>query len=162
MLVRIASADDLPEIVRIYNHAIETSTATFDLTPYSVDQRLGWFEQFGATHPLLVAEGEAGTVAGFAYYLPYRAKEGYRFTKETTIYVDARYQRRGTGSALYAALVDHARRAGVHALIAVLGGRNPASEAFHVSFGFQLTGRNPEVGWKFGQWVDTYTYQLIL
>lgn len=159
--VREAKAEDLTAIVRIYNHAIETSVATFDTEPFTVDRRHEWFAQFGRERPLLVCEA-GGAVAGFAYYLPYHAKPGYARTMETTLYVDPAYQRRGVGSALYEELIERARSAGVHVLIAVLDGENGASRAIHRKLGFEQVGYYREVGYKFGAWIDTTTFQKIL
>ena len=161
MIVRPATPADLAKIVEIYNQAVTTSVATFDLEPTTVEARAGWFSQFDRENPLLVAEID-DEVAGFAYYLPYRTRPGYSTTKETTIYVDRKRQVSGVGSALYTALIEHARVHGVHVLLAVLGGDNPASVALHRKFGFVEVGRLREVGRKFGQWVDTAYYQLML
>lgn len=165
MKVREAVSSDLPALVKIYNHAVENTVATFDLTPFTVEQRAPWFAQFGREHPLLVCEdaGEAGNaVVGYAYYLPYRSKPAYARTKETTIYVDPAHHGRGVGSLLYEELVRRAAAAGVHVLLGVLGGKNVASEALHKKFGFELVGHEREVGHKFGGWVDSYTFQKIL
>jgi L-amino acid N-acyltransferase YncA len=161
IVVRDARLDDLAAIVRIYNEVIETSVATFDLEPFTLEERRSWFEKFGAEHPLIVAE-VAGQVAGFAYYLPYRDKPGYSRTKETTIYIDRQSRAAGVGSALYTELIERARRAGVHVLIAGLGGENKPSEALHRKFGFEFAGRMREVGFKFGEWIDVYFYQKTL
>lgn len=161
MLVRDATPDDLHAIVAIYNHAIETSVATFDLAPFTVDQRRAWFAQFGGVHPLLVCERD-GSVLGFAYYLPYRDRAAYDATKETTVYTHHGARGVGVGTRLYVALIERARQAGVHALIAVISGDNPASKALHEKLGFEPLGRLREVGFKFGAWIDTYYYELLL
>lgn len=161
MNVRDASDDDLPALVEIYNHAVVHGVATFDLAPFSVDARKPWFSQFGPDNPLLVAEDTKG-IAGYAYYLPYRAKPGYASTKETTVYVAPARRGRGIGNALYAALFDRARSAGVHLLVAVIAGENPASVALHRRFGFVEVGTLREAGRKFDRWVDTTLYQVLL
>lgn len=161
MEVRDATIGDLGEIVRIYNQAVVGGVATFDLVPVTVEERTPWFGQFSPENPLLVAE-HAGGLAGFAYYLPYRAKAAYARTKETTIYIDEAHHRRGVGSALYEALIGRAEARGVHVLIGVLGGDNPASAALHEKFGFRRVGSLPEVGRKFDRWVDTHFYLRIL
>jgi phosphinothricin acetyltransferase len=161
MLVRDANRADLPAIVGIYNHAIETTVATFDLAPFSVEERVPWFEQFGGEHPLLVCE-RAGEVLGFAYYLPYRAKAAYDGTKETTIYVHHAARRIGVADRLYTELFARARRARVHALLAVLGGDNPESRALHEKHGFVYIGRLREVGRKFDAWIDTHYLEKLL
>jgi L-amino acid N-acyltransferase YncA len=162
MRVRPAEDGDLPALVRIYNRAIEHTLATFDVEPFTVDDRRAWFAQFGFEYPLLVCEDRSGAVAGFAYYLPYRRKPAYAATMELSVYVDDGRRRRGAGSSLYAELLNRARAAGVHALIAVIAGDNPASDALHRRFGFQRVGVLPEVGRKFGRWVDTAFWHKIL
>jgi phosphinothricin acetyltransferase len=161
MLVRDATRADLPAIVAIYNQAIDATVATFDLEPFTVEERVAWFEQFGAEHPLLVCE-DTGEVLGFAYYLPYRDKPAYAATKETTIYTHRAARRRGVADLLYGELIARARKAGVHALIAVLGGDNPESRALHLKHGFAPVGHLRQVGNKFGAWVDTYYFEKLL
>lgn len=165
-IVRHATAEDLPEIDRIYEREILGGTATFDLEPWPPGARAEWFGKFAdGRHPLLVCEAPPGAgsrIAGFAYYLPYRAKAGYDATKETTIYVDPAFHRRGVATRLYSALIELARRRGVHVLVAVLGAGNDASEALHRKMGFREVGRYPEVGRKFGRWVDAISFVRVL
>jgi L-amino acid N-acyltransferase len=160
-VVRTAEPRDLEAIVAIYNYAVRETTATFDTEPVMVADRGDWFAQFGREHPLLVAD-TGGSVAGFAYYLPYRTRPAYRTSKESTVYVEPERHRQGIASALYTELFARARANGVHAMIAVLGGDNPASAALHLKFGFRLVGRLEEVGRKFDRWVDTQYFQLLL
>ena len=161
IVVRSAEPRDLAAIVAIYNYAVLETTATFDIEPVTVAARGEWFSQFGSEHPLVVAES-GGTVSGFAYYLPYRSRPAYRSTKESTIYVAPERHREGIASALYTELMARARANGVHAMIAVLGDDNPASEALHRRFGFRFVGRLREVGRKFDRWVDTQYFELLL
>lgn len=163
MRIRQATTHDLPAIVAIYNDAIRSTVATFDLDEVSVEERRPWLAQFGGEHPLYVAEDAAGSaVLGFAYYLPYRTRAGYAATKETTVYVAREARRQNVGSKLYEALIDYARTRAVHVLVAVLGGDNPESRGLHEKLGFVHAGHLREVGRKFGQWVDTDYYLLHL
>ena len=159
--VRLATLEDLSNIAEIYNHAVQHGVATFDVDPVSLDDRRTWFAQFDAAHPLFVCDISTAVV-GYAYYLPFRQKAAYARTKECTVYVGPDSQRRGIGSALYTALVAHARTNGVHSLIGVLGGDNPGSLALHRRFGFEEVGHLREVGFKFGRFVDTYYFQKLL
>jgi phosphinothricin acetyltransferase len=63
---------------------------------------------------------------------------------------------------LYGALIALARERDVHVLVAVLGGDNPASRALHERHGFVFIGRLPQVGFKFGRWVDTEFFANVL
>lgn len=160
--IRAATRADLEGIVAIYNDAVSSSDATFDVEPVEVSGRLAWLAQFGDEHPLLVAHNAEGAVVGFAYYLPYRAKPAYAASKETSVYVRRDARRGGVASALYSALIDLARERNVHVLVAVLGGDNPASRALHERHGFVYAGHLPQVGFKFGRWVDTEFFAKVL
>ncbi|MEZ4221869.1 MAG: N-acetyltransferase family protein [Polyangiaceae bacterium] len=159
--LRPARAEDLPTIVAIYNHAVESGVATFDLEPVTVAEREPWLAAFGEKYPLFVAELET-QVVGFAYYSKFREKPGYLHTVEVTVYVDPPAQGLGVGSELLQALVAHARERDVHVMVAVLGGDNPASLALHAKAGFHIVGQLYEVGRKFGRWVDITLMQKTI
>lgn len=162
MRIRELEARDREPVVAIYNHAILNTVATFDLETTSVEGRSEWFARFGDENPMIVAEDEEGRLLGYAYWLPYRARPAYAQTKELSVYTHPEGRGKGVGSALYAALLERARAAGLHALIGVIAGENPASEALHRRFGFRHVGDLREVGRKFDAWVDTHYYQLVL
>ena len=89
MIIRYAKEEDLPMLVEIYNQSVQTSAATFDLTPVTVEQRRGWFNNHISNElfPLIVAEKD-GVVAGYASLSSYRDKEAYIQTVELSIYID--------------------------------------------------------------------------
>lgn len=159
--VRFARAVDLPAIVAIYNHAVATSVATFDLIPVTVEERMPWLAGFGEQRPLFVAS-LADRVVGFAYYSKFREKPAYAQTMEVSVYVDPATQGKGIGRELLDALIAHSRGRGIHVLMAVLGGDNPASRKLHARAGFEPAGTWREVGRKFDAWVDVTVLQKIL
>lgn len=161
VLIRRATLHDLPAILDIYNHYVEHDVVTFDVDPVTVDERRDWLASFDDEHPCFVCDID-GRVAGYAYYAPLRPRAGYEHSKETTVYVSHTRHGHGIGSALYSALIEHARARGVHTLVGVLGGDNPASAALHEKFGFEPVGQLKEVGFKLGRYVDTYYYQKVL
>ena len=162
VVVRDATRDDVPAILAIYNEAVRTSTATYDLEPVDLSERLAWYDGRRALgHGVLVAE-EAGRVLGFGSWGRFRAKAGYDRTMEHSVYVDAAARGRGVGRTLLAAVIDSARAAGVHALIGGLDAGNAASVRLHESCGFVEVGRLPQVGAKFGRWLDLAFYELLL
>jgi phosphinothricin acetyltransferase len=161
MDVRRATRTDLGALVDIYNHYVLTTVATFDVDPCTVDDRQAWFDQFDDAHPLLVATVDA-EVVGYAYYLPFRRKPAYGRAKECTVYVAHGWHGRGVGTGLYTVLIERAAQRGVHALLGVLGGDNPASVRLHERFGFVCVGHLRQVGFKFGGFVDTHYYEKIL
>jgi len=162
MLLRDAVGSDLDALLTIHNAAIRSSTAiwTDDEVPRS--EREEWFEgQAAAGNPVLVADDD-GTVAGYATYAQWRAKFGYRHTVEDSVYVAEGYQGRGLGRALLVELVSRARAAGHHVMLADIEAGNDASVRLHESLGFVHVGRLPEVGTKFGRWLDLAILALPL
>lgn len=163
ILVRPATEGDLPAIQRIYNHAILTTVATWDVEPWPDERRRAWFEEHAGdpSQPVLVAELE-GEVGGFAYLSEYRPKVGYRHTREDTVYIDERFHRRGVGRALLGALIEEAGHLEVHVLLAVIEASNAASIALHREFGFVIAGHMHETGRKFDRWLDSIVMELRL
>lgn len=161
LVIRRAVAEDVPDLMLIYNHAILNSTATFDIVPKTLEDRMAWFESHSDDCPLLVAE-LGGKAVGWADIRAYGTRAGYRRTVENAIYVDNEYRGRGIGSALLGAIVEAARQSGHHAIIALIVGGNDASELLHARHGFEMIGRMREVGRKFDRWLDVLVYEKIL
>ena len=162
MILRQAVDADLDAILAIHNDAILNSTALW--TDETVDraEREEWLvTRVDAGNAVLVAV-EDDAVAGFAAYAPWRWKSGYRNTVEDSVYIAAPYQGRGIGRALLVALIDHARGAGHHVMLADIESGNAASIALHESLGFVEAGRLREIGQKFDRWLDLTILQLDL
>jgi phosphinothricin acetyltransferase len=60
-------------------------------------------------------------------------------------------------------LISECEARGYRQMIAVIGdSANAASIGVHSSCGFQMIGTHPNVGFKFGRWLDTVMMQLAL
>lgn len=154
-LVRRAESRDLARITEIYNHYVATTPITFDVEPYTEEERAPWLAQFGprGRHQLFVAE-RAGRVIGYAGSLPFRPKAAYETSVELTIYVAADERARGVGPRLYAALFEALRGEDVHRLLAGITLPNDASVRLHERLGFRAVGVYTEVGRKLGRYWD--------
>ena len=162
MTIRPATESDLAEILRIYNHAVEHTTAVFEYRPHTIDMRREWFRaKQAASLPVLVA-GEAGVVRGFATYGPFRAWPAYKYSVEHSVYVDPAVHRQGIGSALVRAVLDEARARDVHVVIAGITADNGVSLRLHERLGFKEVGHIREVGFKCGRWLDLKLLQVVL
>jgi L-amino acid N-acyltransferase YncA len=152
----------LPGILAIYNHAVEHTTAIWNDTLVDRENRRAWWRgRVDAGFPVLVAvEGEQ--VLGYASYGPFRAFDGYRLTAEHSVYVAEAARRRGVARALMTALEERARAAGLHVLIGGIAADNEASLRLHAALGYRETGRLPQVGQKFGRWLDLVFLQKLL
>lgn len=161
-IIRPAQPADLPAIVEIYNEAVVGTTASWALEPVTLADREAWLaRQVAADQPVLAVE-EDGVVVGFASYGPFRPQGGYAHTVEHSIYIMAGHRASGLGRLLLSTLIDAARSNGVHTMVGVIDGANAESIAFHERLGFAVSGRLPEVGRKFGRWLDVVFVTLIL
>ncbi|WP_438434126.1 GNAT family N-acetyltransferase [Gorillibacterium sp. sgz500922] len=161
IVIREAVREDVPELLRIYNHYIAASAATFDLEPQTLEQRLDWFSHYGGDYPLIVAEAD-GRVAGYAYLSVFRAKPAYKPTVESSVYLDPNSLGRGIGKTLLNEILQRGQALGYHSVIACITVGNEVSVRLHEKFGFRLAGTLPQTGLKFGVWHDIQFYQLIL
>lgn len=168
--IRLATPTDVPAINDIYNHYVLHSTATYQLEPTSVQERMTWFEQHNADHPITVAESSTSTtppggkplILGWGSLAPYRPRKAYRFTVENSVYIHPDYHRQGIGRAIMVDLIARARASGFHAMIAAISADQLPSVKLHEALGFKPAGQLREVGWKFDRWLDVAYLQLML
>ena len=161
--IRPATEADLPAITRIYEHAVLHGTATFELIAPDLTEISRRFRSLmEGGFPYFVAALD-GRVVGYAYAGPYRPRPAYRFTVENSIYLDPAIHRRGVGFRLLQRLIGECEARGYRQMIAVIGdSANAGSIGVHRRCGFQMIGTHPDVGLKFGRWLDTVMMQLSL
>ncbi len=155
-MIRPATAADAPAIAAIWNHYIRETTVTFLPDEKSVED----VEKMIATDVCLVAD--YGGIQGFARYFQFRGGRGYFHTVEHTVLLASGTAGRGYGRGLMKALMAHAAQAGKHSMWAGVSGENRAGVSFHAALGFQEIARLPEVGFKFGRWIDLVLMQKRL
>ncbi len=165
MIVRPATTSDLPAIVEIYNALIPTTTITWTESLQTLSERTAWFQrQTEAGHVTLVAE-ENQVIVGFSAYGHFRGAgnwHGYRHTVEHTIHVAKPWWGKGVGRQLVENLIEYATSSGMHTMVAGIDSDNVESIHFHERLGFVVTGRMPEIGTKFGRWLDLVLMQRTL
>jgi len=158
-----AESADLPAVAAIYAHSVHTSTATFDVEEPPLSY---WRSKLDSTAPgdhFLVAHSvDDDRVLGYAYSGAFRSRPAYAKTRETSVYVAQQATGTGLGSRLYRDLLNLLRADGVHLAVAVVTQPNPVSNALHRKLGFSEAGTLDEVGFKFGAYVSTTTFQLRL
>jgi phosphinothricin acetyltransferase len=161
--IRPTVAADLPIITGIYEHAVRYGTATFELIPPDLAEMTRRFAALmEGGFPYLVACLE-GRVVGYAYAGAYRPRPAYRFTVENSVYLEPAVHRRGIGLQLLRRLIAESEARGYRQMIAVIGdSANAGSIGVHTICGFSMIGTHPDVGFKFGRWLDTVMMQLAL
>jgi L-amino acid N-acyltransferase YncA len=161
--IRPANPADIPAITRIYAHAVQHGTASFELdSPDEAEMTRRMTALLDGGFPYLAAN-EGGELLGYAYAGPYRTRPAYRFTVEDSIYIAPQSQRRGVGRALLDALIAESEKRGFRQMLAVIGdSAQTASIELHRAAGFRMVGTFENVGYKFGRWLDSVLMQRAL
>ena len=153
--IRLAGEPDAGAIAEIYRPAVEATAISFETVPPGREEMARRIADTtaSASYPWLVCE-IAGAIAGYAYATPHRARAAYRWSVDTSVYVDARHQRRGVGRGLYISLLGILSAQGYFNAYAGIALPNPASVRLHESVGFTAIGVYRHVGYKLGAWHD--------
>ncbi len=159
MIVRAAVVQDASGICEVWNPWIKDTATTFTTELKTKD---GIAQDIIARQGAYFVAEEDGHILGFASYFPFRNGPGYAHTKEHSINLAPQAQGKGAGRALMQALENHAHDQGIHSLWAGISGENPDGLAFHRKVGFTEIARLPEVGFKFGRWMDLVLMQKTL
>ena len=152
-MIRPACLADANAIAAIYNHYVKTTTITFEEEAVTPGEMAARIESVSAQLAWLVYERN-GEVIGYAYATPWRARSAYRFSVETTVYVDASCARQGLGMQLYTALIAALRGQDIQVVLGGIAQPNPASVGLHERLGFEKVAHFKNVGRKFDQWID--------
>lgn len=163
VVVRDSTPQDVPAIHGIYAHHVLHGLASFEEVPPSVDEMAARrADVLAKGYPYLVAE-EGGVVLGYSYVALYRTRSAYRYTVENSVYVRHDLVTRGVGRALLSELIARCEKLDVRQVIAVIGDSgNAASIGLHAALGFERIGVLPNVGFKFGRWVDSVLMQRAI
>jgi L-amino acid N-acyltransferase YncA len=162
--VRIRSAvpSDATVIARIYNYYVENTVITFEeelVSAQTIATRIADVQRVSL--PWLVAELDCGVV-GYAYANKWKLRSAYRYSVETTIYLEHGREGQGIGKPLYAELLNQLRGMGVHVAIGGAALPNEASVALHEKLGFERVATFRQVGFKHGRWIDVAYWQIFV
>jgi L-amino acid N-acyltransferase YncA len=160
--LRLATENDLIQILAIYNEVIVNTTAVYDYEPHTLEMRQAWFNtKKEQGFPVVVAD-EGGDILGFSSIGPFRNWAAYKFAVENSIYVAAPARGKGIARLLMPPIIKAAKDLGMHTIVAGIDASNAASIQLHRHFGFEEVAHFKQVGWKFDRWLDLKFLQLII
>jgi len=148
MQIRIAKAEDLEQIIAIYNQAVLRGNCTADTEPLTVTERKEWFSAHTPEHyPIFVMEGNnQSEVWGWCSLSAHRrGRKALRHVAEISYYVDEKQQRKGIGRQLMLHALEVAPTHELHNLFAILLDTNTISIALLEKYGFKLWGHLPDI-----------------
>lgn len=146
------TADDWPDVRRIYTEGIETGGAT-------LEREAPDWDHFDRSHPaecrLVARDRDAGAIVGWTALGGYSARKVYSGVAWESVYVGADARGRGVGRALLEALIEASEAAGYWTLFAGVLAENAGSLALHERVGFRRIGVQRRLGQDaLGRWRD--------
>jgi L-amino acid N-acyltransferase YncA len=148
---RIATLDDLPAIVAIYNSTVASREVTADTEPVSVESRLAWFhEHTPERRPLWIieaADDESAPAATLAWisYSNFYGRPAYSGTAEISVYIAEAWRGKGIGRYCMEQAIAYAPSIQVHTLLGFIFGHNAASLGLFAKYGFATWAKLPKV-----------------
>ena len=162
MIIRPADRGDVQEIAQIWNPMIRDTVVTFNSVEKTEDEIWSMIQSRQAADFGFWVACQAGGMAGFVTYGQFRGGVGYRHAMEHTIILAPTAQGWGTGRRLMATCEEHAKSFGHHTMLAGVSGENGPGITFHAKLDYELVAVIPQVGRKFGRWMDLHLMQKFL
>lgn len=148
---RLATLDDLPSVVAIYNTTIASREVTADTEPISVESRINWFhEHTPEKRPLWIIEraddhSAQPEMLGWISYSNFYGRPAYSGTAEVSIYIAEAWRGKGVGRYCLEQAIAFAPQIQVHTLLGFIFGHNKPSLGLFAKFGFETWAQLPRV-----------------
>jgi L-amino acid N-acyltransferase YncA len=160
-MIRPVKLSDAPAICDIYNYYVLHTHANFEEEAVDVEEMKQRITTNTLKFPWLVFEQEDKVVA-YAYASEWKSRCSYRYSVESTVYLQNGLSGNGIGSRLYETLLSELGKMEVHAVIGGIAQPNEASVALHEKFGFEKVAHFKQVGYKFDRWIDVAYWEKLL
>jgi phosphinothricin acetyltransferase len=159
--IRLARDADAEAIAAIYRPIVETTAISFETDAPDAAEICQRVADTLPVYPWLVCDID-GEVAGYAYATKHRVRAAYRWSVDTSVYIDEARRRLGVGRGLYQSLFAILAAQGFVNAFAGIALPNAGSVGLHEAVGFAPLGVYRRVGFKFGEWRDVGWWQLAL
>lgn len=159
--IREVTAEDIPFLLQIYAPYVSKTAISFEYDVPRIEEFTTRIQCIMQKYPFLVAE-DGGIILGYAYAGEFKSREAFRWTVETSVYVDNSSRKKGIGTRLYIALEEKLKANGFQSMCACIAYTNDAEDPyltndsilFHEKQGFCLVAHFHRCGWKFSRWYD--------
>lgn len=139
--IRPAIEDDMEEIARIYNQAIDLGYVTADTEHVNTESRKQLWLTITQTQkrPFWVLELNHQVIA-FFYFRNFYDRPAYRITAEIGIYIATRAKGKGLGKHILNFCIQEAKSLEIENILALIFADNENSIALFKKFGFEING----------------------
>lgn len=160
-MIRDVVLDDAQQICDIYNYYILNTYITFEEESVSLNEMKNRISEINRDLTWLVYD-ENSKILGYAYIAKWKTRSAYKYSVESTVYLDKDCIGKGIGSKLYAALLERTKLLKKHVIIGGIALPNENSVKLHEKFGFKKMAHFTEVGFKQNRWIDVGYWELII
>ena len=157
-MIRIATIEDVPEMLAIYTPYVENTTISFEYVPPTPEEFAQRFTTYTQQFPWLVWE-EDGCLLGYAYASAPFTRAAYQWCAEPTVYLRPEARGKDIARKLYCVLEEILFRQGYQVLYALVCGENGPSRRFHEKLGYRAVAEFPGIGFKMGRWLSLIWYE---
>ena len=163
--VRTATLEDAASIREIYAPYVVSTSISFEQEVPDVSAMRQRMADRLCTYPWLVAESDSeqdAGIVGYAYAGQFASRAAYRWSVESSLYVQQGRARQGIGRALYDSLLPTLRKQGFRMVYAGIALPNEPSVGLHKAIGFHKVADFTNAGRKFGAWPDVGWWAIDL
>lgn len=158
---RMATLDDVKEILEVYEPYILNTPITFEFNPVPENEFKERINRISKQFPYILCVID-DVVVGYAYCSYYLEKEGFSWDCEITVYVDPKFHKRGVATALYKILIPIIEKQGYYNIYSLICVPNESSVYLHEKFGFREVGTYYNTAYKLSQWRDLLVMEKCL
>lgn len=159
--IRPCKPEEYEEVASIYTYYTQYGNVTMDENVYTGEAIAKWVEKFNDRENLYVVKRGEKTL-GWGIIKRYSDRKGYRFACEYAVYLRPEEVRKGYGSMMKRHLIAESKLMGYHHALVKVWASNAASIGHNLAVGFEVVGRQKEIGFKNGQWLDVIIMQFII
>ncbi len=160
-MIRLAVIEDAEAICNIYNYYVTNTSITFEEELVTVEDMKARIGRITQSLPYYVYESD-NKIIGYAYATKWKERSAYRYSVETTVYLDKDSTGAGIGTKLYLQLINDLKSRNIHRAMGGIALPNESSIALHEKLGFKKVAEFNEVGNKFNKWLNVGYWEYKL
>lgn len=145
LVYTLATLQDLPAIVAIYNSVIPGRMVTADTEPVSVESKMNWFNNHTPSKRPLYVVHHHDQIIGWVSLESFYGRPAYNQTAEVSIYLHESARGKGYGKEILKYILSQAPSFGIKSLLGYIFAHNEPSLKLFKNFGFEQWALFPNV-----------------